>query len=67
MSNAVASGHVHDLGDLALLVEPPQAQLEAELAAVEVERAVEVGDGDARMPGSLDRPCRRAHARTILR
>ena len=49
MSNAGRLGHADDLGDLALLVEPAPEQLEAERAAVELERAVEVGDGDARV------------------
>src|SRR5262249_47821870 len=54
----------HDLGDLALLVQRPDPQLEAELSAVEVERAVEVRDRDARVPRAVDGP---AHGWTILR
>src|SRR5262249_20615585 len=57
-------GDGDDLGDLALLVQPPDPQLEAELSAVEVERAVEVRDRDARVPRALDGP---AHGWTILR
>ena len=53
-------GHADDPGDLGLLVEPAPEQLEAEQAAVELERAVEVGDGDPRVPRPGDRP--RAHA-----
>ena len=64
MSQAVASGIGDDLGDLALGVEPPESQPQAELADVEVERAVEIGHRDARVPRSIDGP---GHGRTILR
>ena len=51
MSSAGRLGHADDPRDLGLLVEPSPEQLEPEQPAVELERAVEVGDGDPRVPG----------------
>jgi hypothetical protein len=52
-------GDPDDPRDLRLLIQPPPEELEPEQSAVELERAIEVRDGDPRVTRAGDRP--RAH------